>query len=217
MILKRRIHKLITYCLIFSVSFSTVVSGLLPFANITDKATGMPVNKSISKALDAKKSGAANTPALMAEQDTQLQKPNQQNNVAQANRGNVNPAGDMRYSISDTQYQILVRLIHAEAGGEQLKGQVAVAAVLLNRIKSGKFPKSISANVFRNGEFESVSNGYIWSNDPSATSYKAAMLAIKGWDPTYGALYFYNPAKTSSRWIWSRPIYTRIGNHYFAG
>jgi spore germination cell wall hydrolase CwlJ-like protein len=216
MILKRRIHKLIMYCLIFNVSFSTVISGLQPFTDVTDKIGGLPVNKSTSKAPDTKKSGAINTPAIAVGRDIKQQIPSQGNNVAQANRGNVNPASDMRYSISNTQYQILVRLIHAEAGGEQLKGQVAVGAVLLNRIRSGKFPKSIAANVYRRGEFESVSNGYIWS-EPSSSAYKAAGLALKGWDPTFGALYFYNPAKTFSRWIWGRPIHTRIGNHYFAG
>ena len=87
----------------------------------------------------------------------------------------------------------------------------------MNRIHSGRFPKTISANVFRNNEFESVSNGYIWDIEPTADSYRAATLAVKGWDPTGGALYFYNPAKSSSAWIWSRPIYTKIGDHYFAG
>lgn len=119
--------------------------------------------------------------------------------------------------ISADQYQILVRLIKAEAGGEPFEGQVAVAAVLLNRIRSGKFPTSISGNVFRKGEFESVSNGYIWYINPTPSSHKAAALALKGWDPTGGSLYFFNPAKSTSRWIWSRPIYTKIGNHYFAG
>lgn len=110
----------------------------------------------------------------------------------------------------------LARIIHAEAGGESIKGQVAVGAVLLNRIKSGKFPRSIKANIFRPGEFESVSNGYIWSN-PSSSSYRAARLALRGWDPTHGSLYFFNPAKSSSKWIWGRPIYTVIGQHNFAG
>ncbi len=110
----------------------------------------------------------------------------------------------------------LARIIHAEAGGETIKGQVAVGAVLLNRIKSGKFPQSIKANIFRPGEFESVSNGYIWSN-PSSSSYRAARLALKGWDPTHGSLYFFNPAKSSSKWIWGRPVYTVIGQHNFAG
>jgi spore germination cell wall hydrolase CwlJ-like protein len=119
--------------------------------------------------------------------------------------------------ISADQYQILVRIIKAEAGGEPFEGQVAVAAVLLNRIRSGKFPTSISGNVFRRGEFESVSNGYIWNVNPSPSSHKAASLALKGWDPTGGSLYFFNPVKSTSRWIWSRPVYTIIGNHYFAG
>jgi N-acetylmuramoyl-L-alanine amidase len=118
-------------------------------------------------------------------------------------------------AISKQQYNILVRLVHAEAGGEPLKGQVAVAAVILNRIRSGKFPTSIAANVFKNGEFESVSNGYIWSQ-PTESSYHAANLALHGWDPTSGAIYFYNPAKTFSNWIWSRQIVAKIGKHFFA-
>lgn len=118
--------------------------------------------------------------------------------------------------IQEDELPLLARIIHAEAGGESLKGQVAVGAVLLNRIKSGSFPQSLKANIFRPGEFESVANGYIWSN-PSASSYKAARLALRGWDPTYGALYFFNPAKTRSSWIWGRPIHTVIGQHNFAG
>jgi spore germination cell wall hydrolase CwlJ-like protein len=117
--------------------------------------------------------------------------------------------------ISKNSLPLLARIIHAEAGGESLQGQVAVGAVLLNRIKSGKFPGSLAKNIFRPGEFESVSNGYIWSN-PNPISYQAAHLALKGWDPTYGALYFFNPAKTKSRWIWSRPLNIVIGQHYFA-
>lgn len=127
------------------------------------------------------------------------------------------PAARTWNTLSNSQFQILVRAINAEAGGEPFEGQVAVGAVLLNRIRSGRFPKTISANVFRNGEFESVSNGYIWDTEPTASAYRAATLAVKGWDPTGGALYFYNPAKSSSAWIWSRPIYTKIGSHYFAG
>lgn len=118
-------------------------------------------------------------------------------------------------AIDAYQYQTLVRIISAEAKGEPFEGQVAVGAVILNRVESGKFPKTISGNVFKRGEFEPVSNGKIWEN-PVASAYKAADLALKGWDPTQGALYFYNPAKTSSRWIWSRPIIRKIGDHVFA-
>ena len=113
------------------------------------------------------------------------------------------------------QVHMLARIIHAEAGGEPYSGQVAVGAVILNRIRSGIFPKSIQANVFRNGEFESVSNGYIWSN-PSTSSYRAARAALSGWDPTGGAIYFYNPAKSSSKWIWTREVIVKIGDHVFA-
>lgn len=116
---------------------------------------------------------------------------------------------------TENKLPLLARIIHAEAGGESLRGQVAVGAVLLNRIRSGKFPKALAANIFRPGEFESVSNGYIWSN-PTSASYQAARLALQGWDPTYGALYFFNPAKSTSRWIWSRPINIVIGRHNFA-
>lgn len=114
-----------------------------------------------------------------------------------------------------SEYMMLARIIHAEAGGEPFQGQVAVGAVILNRMRSGKFPRTVTANVMKTGEFESVSNGYIWSN-PTESAYRAARLAINGWDPTHGAIYFYNPAKTSSPWIWGRPIITQIGQHNFA-
>ncbi|HOP74693.1 MAG TPA: cell wall hydrolase [Bacillota bacterium] len=117
--------------------------------------------------------------------------------------------------LSAKEYTMLVRIISAEAKGEPLQGQVAVGAVILNRIKSGKFPKTVTANVLKKGEFEPVSNGQIW-NEPVASAYKAAQLALKGWDPTYGALYFYNPAKTSSKWIRSRTTIIQIGDHVFA-
>jgi len=118
--------------------------------------------------------------------------------------------------LSAKEYEMLVRIISAEAKGEPLRGQVAVGAVILNRMKSGKFPKTVTANVLKRGQFEPVANGQIW-NEPVASAYKAAQLALSGWDPTYGALYFYNPAKTSSRWIRSRPTIVQIGDHVFAG
>jgi spore germination cell wall hydrolase CwlJ-like protein len=117
--------------------------------------------------------------------------------------------------ISDYQFQMLARIISAEAKGEPFYGQVAVGAVILNRVASGRFPKTIAANVLKRGQFEPVTNGSIW-NEPATSAYRAARLALNGWDPTGGALYFFNPAKTSSRWIWSRPVVTRIGDHVFA-
>jgi spore germination cell wall hydrolase CwlJ-like protein len=118
-------------------------------------------------------------------------------------------------AVSSYQYQMLARIISAEAKGEPFHGQVAVGAVILNRVASARFPKSIAANVLKRGQFEPVANGSIW-NEPTPSAYRAARLALNGWDPTGGALYFFNPAKTSSRWIWSRPVVTRIGDHVFA-
>jgi spore germination cell wall hydrolase CwlJ-like protein len=118
-------------------------------------------------------------------------------------------------SVSDYQYRMLARIISAESKGEPLKGQVAVGAVILNRVRSKKFPDNIASNVLKRGQFEPVSNGHIW-REPSFSAYKAARLALQGWDPTNGALYFFNPAKSTSRWIWSRPVIMRIGGHVFA-
>lgn len=110
---------------------------------------------------------------------------------------------------------LLARVIYAESRGEPFEGQVAVGAVLMNRLRDSRFPKSLSQIIFKRGEFCTVRDGQIWKN-PSHEAIKAARLAAAGWDPTGGAVYFYNPAKTTSRWIWSRPVVNRIGNHIFA-
>ena len=112
---------------------------------------------------------------------------------------------------------LLARLINGEAGGESFEGQVAVGAVIINRINSGKFPTTITGNVYQGMQFESVANGEIW-RPLTTSSIRAAEAALKGWDPSGGALYFYNPAKIYSKynWIWSRPIINRIGAHVFA-
>lgn len=113
-------------------------------------------------------------------------------------------------------YNLLARLIFGEAADEPLEGQVAVAAVILNRIRDPKFPSSLAGVVYEPHAFESVSNGRIWSQNPSNTNYEAARLAINGWDPTYGSTFFWNPYKPVTSWIWSRPLVTQIGNHVFA-
>jgi N-acetylmuramoyl-L-alanine amidase len=111
--------------------------------------------------------------------------------------------------------QLLARVIHAEAGAEPYLGKVAVGGVILNRVQNSKFPKSIAGVVYQPHAFESVSNGII-NRPPSATSQKAARDAISGWDPSGGALYFFNPGKTNNPWIWARRIINRIGKHVFA-
>ena len=120
-------------------------------------------------------------------------------------RGNLNRADLL----------LLARAIHSEARGESYMGQVAVAAVIINRLESPLFPKSIRAIIFQPGAFTAVSDGQFWL-EPSALAFKAAKDALEGWDPTNGAIYYYNPKKSTSRWIFSRPIVARIGEHLFA-
>lgn len=126
--------------------------------------------------------------------------------VSAANTAPVRTSGDLN---------LLARLIHAEAGAEPYVGKVAVGGVIMNRIQSPKFPKSIAGVVYQPHAFESVSNGII-NQAPTNDSIKAAAAALGGWDPSGGALYFFNPAKTSNPWIWARTIINRIGKHVFA-
>lgn len=117
-------------------------------------------------------------------------------------------------SYSSSDIWLLAKVIEAEARGESYVGQVAVGAVVLNRVESASFPDSISGVVYQAGAFSAVTDSN-WSVSPSATSRKAAQDAINGWDPSYGCLYYYNPAKTSNRWIRTRPVVTTIGSHVF--
>ena len=109
---------------------------------------------------------------------------------------------------------LLARLISAEARGEPYTGQVAVGAVVLNRVESPAFPGSISGVIYQSGAFSCLQDGQFWK--PVADSaYRAARDAMNGWDPSGGAIYYFNPATATSKWIWSRPHITTIGNHRF--
>ncbi len=110
---------------------------------------------------------------------------------------------------------LLARLIFAEAGNEPYVGKVAVGGVVLNRVQNSKFPKTVAGVIYQPHAFESVSNGII-NRTPSGESQKAAWDAIRGWDPSGGALYFFNPSKPVSPWIWARRIINKIGRHVFA-
>ena len=118
-------------------------------------------------------------------------------------------------TIVSADQKLLAKLVYAEARGESYKGQVAVAAVVLNRVSSSSFPNTISGVIYQTGAFSCVSNGSI-NNTPNDTAVRAALDAMNGWDPTNGCLYYYNPGKTSDSWIRTRTVVTVIGNHYFA-
>jgi len=110
---------------------------------------------------------------------------------------------------------LLARAVHAEARGEPYIGKVAVAAVILNRVKHPSFPNTIAGVIYQPGAFTAVYDGQI-NLAPDEEALRAARDALNGWDPTYGAIYYYNPAKATSGWIWSRPVHIVIGNHRFA-
>ena len=118
-------------------------------------------------------------------------------------------------SIISADHRLLAKLVYAEARGETYKGQVAVAAVVLNRVASASFPNTISGVVYQSGAFSCVSNGSI-RNTPDSTAIRAALDALNGWDPTGGCLYYYNPKATGDQWIRTRTVKTVIGNHSFA-
>lgn len=116
------------------------------------------------------------------------------------------------YSSNDV--TVLAKMIHGEARGEPYIGKVAVGAVILNRVKDKKFPDSVYGVCFQPGAFDAVSDGQYYM-EPDKSSVNAAKAAIGGWDPTYGALYYWNPSTATSKWIWSRTIMTKIGKHVF--
>lgn len=109
---------------------------------------------------------------------------------------------------------LLARVIYGEARGEPYVGQVAVGAVILNRVKSSKFPNTISGVVYQSGAFDAVSDGQV-NLTPDSTAKKAAQDALNGWDPSYGAIYYFNPNTATNKWIWSRPMTVTIGKHRF--
>ena len=116
---------------------------------------------------------------------------------------------------SETDARLLARIINAEARGEPYTGQVAVGAVVLNRVKHSSFPNTIAGVIYQPGAFTALDDGQ-WNASMYETPYKAAKDALNGWDPTGGAIYYYNPAKTTNKWIYSRPVVKVLGNHTFA-
>ena len=117
---------------------------------------------------------------------------------------------------SSSDIQLLARAINGEARGEPYEGQVAIGAVILNRVKDSRFPNTIAGVIYQSGAFTAVSDGQInQAMEDEATVMKAARDAMNGWDPTDGAVYYFNPATATNKWIWSRPLIKTIGKHRF--
>ena len=117
-------------------------------------------------------------------------------------------------SSNSSNVNLLARLVYGEARGEPYSGQVAVAAVVLNRVNSSSFPNTIAGVIYQKGAFNVVDDGQI-NLSPNSTAIKAAQDALNGWDPSYGAIYYFNPNSATNRWIWSRPVTVVIGKHRF--
>lgn len=119
-------------------------------------------------------------------------------------------------STSNSDLQLIARAINGEARGEPYEGQVAIGAVILNRVKDSRFPNTIAGVIYQSGAFTAVSDGQInMAIDENSTVMKAASDAMNGWDPTGGAIYYFNPDTATNKWIWSRPLIKTIGKHRF--
>lgn len=117
--------------------------------------------------------------------------------------------------ITDEEIDLLARAVYSEARGEPFHGQVAIAAVILNRVEHESFPDAIDEVIFQPAAFTAVQDGQFWLS-PDSTAYAAVKEALTGSDPSGGAIYYYNPATATSKWIYSRPVITTIGKHVFA-
>nr|WP_295972406.1 spore cortex-lytic enzyme [uncultured Bacillus sp.] len=170
--------------------------------NKQTKPTAPKGNKTQQKATPAKK------PAQ--------QQPKQNNQAAQGGQAapKTPTAANVPNGFSQNDIQLMANAVHGEARGEPYIGQVAIAAVILNRVNSSSFPNTISGVIFEPRAFTAVADGQIWLA-PNEDSKKAVLDAINGWDPTGEALYYFNPDTATSGWIWTRPQIKQIGKHIF--
>lgn len=127
---------------------------------------------------------------------------------------NSSSSSNSTVSTNSSDLNLLARVIYGEARGESYTGQVAIGAVVLNRVRHSSFPNTIAGVIYQSGAFDAVSDGQI-NLTPNSTAKKAAQDALNGWDPTYGAIYYFNPNTATNKWIWSRPMTVTIGNHRF--
>lgn len=145
---------------------------------------------------------------------TQQAKQGQQTQQDQQQKPKVQQAVNTPKGFSENDIKLMSNAVYGEARGEPYIGQVAVAAVIINRLNSASFPNDVAGVIFEPGAFTAVADGQIWL-EPNDTARKAVLDAINGWDPTGGATYYFNPDTATSAWIWTRPQITKIGKHIF--
>ncbi len=132
----------------------------------------------------------------------------------QVKQGTKNSQVQLPGKYSEQDLQLMANAVYGEARGEPYEGQVAVAAVILNRLESNEFPNTISEIIFQPRAFTAVADGQIWL-EPNDRAKQAVLDAMNGWDPSENALYYFNPETATSPWIWSRPQIKQIGEHIF--
>lgn len=213
-------------CLIVGVSYLVTSIVLMPETSVTYTATTSQ-NKVIQQRLKNWGYYTGAVDGILGPKSVAAIKKFQRNNGLVAD-GIVGPKTAAKIGISlssssttnnktqtSSDLYLLAKCVHAEARGESYTGQVAVAAVILNRVKSPDFPNTISGVIYQPWAFTAVNDGQI-NLEPNQSAYNAARDAMNGWDPTYGSLYYYNPATATSRWIYSRQTTVTIGKHVFA-
>jgi len=141
-----------------------------------------------------------------------MDKPKEQQTTNKPNTSGLTTSNSLGLSANDL--KIMANAVHGEARGEPYVGQVAVAAVILNRVNSPSFPKTVSGVIFQPGAFTAVADGQIWL-EPDESSARAVRDALNGWDPSGGCIYYFNPVTATSKWIWTRQQVKKIGKHIF--
>lgn len=227
----RKIKVLVILVLVFSIAMSMILDGRIFIAPIAEKLTPGMENEDVMKVqqrlknwgyYDGNITGRYDLKTYLAVRDFQATYKLPVNGIVEeetlksmglttfAQSGAAMAANN----VSDE--HLLARAINGEARGEPYEGQVAVGAVILNRTRDPKFPKTIAGVIYQPGAFTAVSDGQISVPiDPKSTVVKAARDALNGWDPTNGCLYYWNPATATSKWIWTRKIVKKIGKHNF--
>lgn len=211
-------------CLILLIIICITTTAITTFATSRRGSSGSEVRK-IQEKLKRWGYYSGNIDGIYGSQTEKAVRKFQKNNGLKvdgiAGKATLNAMGIMTSNSSSSSggtnsndLNLLSRVVYSEARGEPYVGQVAVAAIVLNRVSNSAFPNSVAGVVYQSGAFDAVSDGQI-NLTPDSTARKAAQDAINGWDPTYGCIYYFNPSTATSKWIWSRPQVITIGKHIF--
>lgn len=182
----------------------TMQTKLINWGYLSGKADGIFGAKTKAAVISFQKRNGLTADGIVGTKTAQAMGLNLSGTTTTANSGNT----------SSTDLNLLARVVYGEARGEPYTGQVAVAAVVLNRVKSSSFPNTIAGVVYQSGAFDCVADGQI-NLSPNQNAFNAARDALNGWDPTYGCLFYYNPRTATSKWMLSRTVKLNIGNHAF--